>query len=165
MKNIINIKGNVQFPITLDPSVWIFDDRKFDINTYFEQKIEENDWLEEYTKAVSKHWDREIIEGAEVPTEKMGEKKFKKEIILSSSFGISFQPFLANAVPLENAESVIIETANEEVSVPIEKAKKMILQFSKSGKPIVEGGPVYAYYADGSNKGNPIKTILSFRVV
>ena len=37
MEKIVHIKGKVKFPITLDPSVWIFDDRKFDLDTYFDQ--------------------------------------------------------------------------------------------------------------------------------
>ncbi len=27
--SVIQVKGNVTYPITIDPSVWIFDDRKF----------------------------------------------------------------------------------------------------------------------------------------
>ena len=82
MENIIIISGNVKYTITLDPSVWIFDDRRVDLTTYFTTKLENSKSLEEYTKAVSKHWDREIIEGAIYPPTLKTEKKFEKEKIL-----------------------------------------------------------------------------------
>mgnify|MGYP001051368502 CR=1 FL=1 len=45
--SIVTITGNVKYPITLDPSVWIFDDRKFDLDQFFsdfrEVKDEEDD--------------------------------------------------------------------------------------------------------------------------
>ena len=88
MENIISISGNVKFPITLDPGVWIFDDRRVDLNTYFDEAIEKTDALEEYTKSISKHWDREIMEGAIYPPTLKSEKKFEKEKVLTGTFGI-----------------------------------------------------------------------------
>ena len=35
MENIILLSGKVKYSITLDPTVWIFDDRKVDLSTYF----------------------------------------------------------------------------------------------------------------------------------
>lgn len=39
---IVQLKGNVQFPITLDPTVWIFDDRKIKLEEAFLPDKEEN---------------------------------------------------------------------------------------------------------------------------
>lgn len=64
---IIPIKGNVKFPITLDAGTWIFDDRKLDLTTYFDNKNTGIDEDEEYTKSVGKFFDREIKEGAISP--------------------------------------------------------------------------------------------------
>lgn len=75
MESIITLTGNVAYSITLDPGVWIFDDRKVDLNTYFEESRDSLDELEEYTKAVSKHWDQEIKEGARLPEERKVSKK------------------------------------------------------------------------------------------
>ncbi|MDQ0340328.1 hypothetical protein J2S00_003137 [Caldalkalibacillus uzonensis] len=36
MSAVIPIKGATQFTINLDPSVWIFDERKIDLNTYIQ---------------------------------------------------------------------------------------------------------------------------------
>ena len=67
MNSIIMLKGKVKYTLTLDPSVWIFDDRKLDMDVFFEHPPEQKDETEAYTKAVSKHWDREIQEGAVFP--------------------------------------------------------------------------------------------------
>lgn len=79
MENIITIKGKVKFNITMDPGVWIFDDRRIDLNTYFISRNQEEDDLEEYTKSISKHWDREIMEGAVYPPTLKSEKNLRKK--------------------------------------------------------------------------------------
>ena len=63
--------------------------------------------------AISKHWDREIIEGADVPSpRKNREKILKKKIVLTSSFGILFQPFLENAEPVRRGADGFIESVD-----------------------------------------------------
>lgn len=164
MENIISFKGKVKYTITLDPGVWIFDDRRVDLNTYFDNKAENKNELEEYTKAVSKHWDREIMEGAVFPPTLKTEKKFEKEKVLTGTFGIPFKPFLLNAEPDKNAESLIIESEDGEVQLPLSQAEDLILGFSNEGKPLKNDGPVHVYMGDGSNKNNPIKRVKAFRV-
>ena len=83
---LVDIKGKVKYTITLDPSVWIFDDRKADLDSFFEQQTKHEDELEDYTKSISKHWDREIIEGANVPPNVTTKKKFIKEALLNRNF-------------------------------------------------------------------------------
>ncbi|OLS41966.1 hypothetical protein [Bacillus sp. MRMR6] len=165
MENIIILSGEVKFSITLDPGVWIFDDRKIDLNTYFINKHEEVNSLEDYTKAVSKHWDREIIEGAIYPPTLKTEKKFEKEKILTGTFGIPFKPFLQNAEPTQTATKIIIVSKNGEQQMPLEEAAELILGFSKDGKPLTDNGPVHVYYGDGSNHLNPIKEVIQFKFV
>ncbi|MBG9546136.1 molybdopterin-binding protein [Cytobacillus firmus] len=164
MENIIAFKGNVKYQITLDPGVWIFDDRRLDLTTYFmHENIRKNE-LEEYTKAVSKHWDREIMEGAVFPPTLKTEKKFEKEKVLRGTFGIPFKPFLMNAEPDESAEIVVIESEDGETRLTLSEAEELILGFSKDGKPLKEDGPVHAYLGDGSNYNSPIKRVKAFRV-
>ncbi|WP_226620008.1 peptidyl-prolyl cis-trans isomerase [Cytobacillus firmus] len=164
MENIIAFKGNVKYQITLDPGVWIFDDRRVDLTTYFmHENIRKNE-LEEYTKAVSKHWDREIMEGAVFPPTLKTEKKFEKEKVLTGTFGIPFKPFLMNAEPDESAEIVVIESEDGETRLTLSEAEELILGFSKNGKPLKEDGPVHAYLGDGSNYNSPIKRVKAFRV-
>ncbi|WLR53626.1 peptidyl-prolyl cis-trans isomerase [Mesobacillus subterraneus] len=165
METIIPIKGKVKYKITLDPGVWIFDDRKVDLNTYFSEDQERGDDLEEYTKSVSKHWDREIMEGAVYPPTLKTEVKFEKEKVLNGTFGIPFKPFLVNSEPEQTANNVVIEYGeNDQLSLSLEEASGLILGFSENGKPLKEDGPLHAYYKDGSNKENPIKNVTGFTV-
>ena len=129
MENIILINGKVKFSITLDPSVWIFDERKLDLTTFFMNKKNKVNELEEYTKSISKHWDREIMEGAIVPPTLKPEKKYEKEILLTGTFGIPFKPFLQNAEPYEEAKTVVIESIDNKYPIPIEEAKELIFAF------------------------------------
>jgi hypothetical protein len=165
VENIINISGKVKYSITLDPSVWIFDDRKIDLNTYFDfAQDDDKDELTEYKKAISKQWDREIIEGAKVPVTHKPVHKYEKEKMLTGTFGMSLKPFLTNAEPDEHAKSLIIVSRNQEVEVPLEEAYQLILGFSIDGKPLKDDGPVHVYFADGSNKETPIKNVIGLRI-
>ncbi|RFB19200.1 peptidyl-prolyl cis-trans isomerase [Bacillus sp. HNG] len=162
MNSIILIEGKTKYKITLDPSVWIFDDRRVDLLTYFESdQIVEQD-LSEYTKSVSKHWDREITEGAIYPPTLKTEKKFLKEKVLTGTFGIPFTDFIKNAEPFEDATTLKIVQNDQETIVPLSEAYNAVLGFSKEGKPLREDGPVHFYFGDGSNRENPIKNITSF---
>lgn len=164
MSDIIHIKGNVKFTITLDPSVWIFDDRKEDLTTYFQNTKEEKDTLEEYTKSISKHWDREIVEGAIYPPTLKTEKKYLKEKLLAGTFCIPFKPFLRNAEVQESAKTLTIVTQKEKIKLPLEVGYELVLGFSKDGKPLHEDGPIHCYFGDGSNFDNPIKKVIDFIV-
>jgi hypothetical protein len=164
MENIIIISGETKFSITLDPGVWIFDDRKIELTTFFSKQQEVTSDLEAYTKAVSKHWDREIIEGAVYPPTLKTEKKYEKEKVMTGTFGIPFKPFLTNAEPKPHAKKLIIKTAKDEHEIPLDIAEDLILAFSDAGKPLTCDGPVHVYFRDGSNKQNPIKNVREFIV-
>ncbi|MBT2637283.1 MULTISPECIES: peptidyl-prolyl cis-trans isomerase [unclassified Bacillus (in: firmicutes)] len=165
METIIPIGGRVKYKITLDPGVWIFDDRKVDLNTYFNEDQKTDDALEEYTKSVSKHWDREIMEGAVYPPTLKTEVKFEKEKVLTGTFGIPFKPFLDNAEPDQTAGTVVIEYGdNDQIALSLKEASGIILGFSKDGKPLKEDGPLHVYFKDGSNKDSPIKNVTGFLV-
>lgn len=164
MNDTIPVLGLVKFRITLDPGVWIFDDRKIDLTTYFEEEQIEVDELEEYTKAVATHFSREIQEGAAYPPTIKTERKFEKQKIVTGTFGICLKPFIENAEPLTEATTLSIETQNGQHSFSLEEAKKLILAFSKDGKPLNENGPVHVLYPDGSNRENPITHVLRFSI-
>ncbi|PLR97424.1 hypothetical protein [Bacillus sp. T33-2] len=164
MESIVPINGKVNYMITLDPGVWIFDDRRVDLNTYFQQIPDKDSSLDEYTKSISRHWDREIMEGAIFPPTLKTERKFEKEKVLTGSFGIPFKPFLENAGPYPEATAVEIITKDGSQVVPLSQAFGMILGFSFEGKPLRGDGPVHAYFEDGSNRDSPIRNITSFTV-
>ncbi|OMP68488.1 hypothetical protein [Domibacillus epiphyticus] len=165
MEQIIPFKGKVSFPVTLDPGVWIFDDRRIDLDSYFaEPNQPEADPNDEYTKSMSKFWEKEIREGAIFPPTIQSEKKYEKEKVLTGSFGIPLSPFLKNAEPAADASILIVETRNGEHSFPIEEADSLIMAFSKKGKPLREDGPVHFLLKDGSNLGNPITHVTAIRI-
>lgn len=162
MEMILPIKGKVKFPITLDAGVWIFDDRKIDLNTYFTEGADDEK-EEEFTVA-SKHWDRVIKEGNVSPPTLKSERQFQKTKLLTGTFGIILKPFLENAEPDEDATTLVIETKSGDISVPLDEAYDFILAFSKDGKPLKEDGPVHVLYPDGSNRDRAIKFVRGFRV-
>jgi hypothetical protein len=165
VENIIIIKGKVEYTITLDPGVWIFDDRKVDLNTYFQKPIIAKNEIEEYTKEISAHWDREITEGAVVPPTIKTEKRYEKEKLLEGSFGIPLKPFLLNAKPLKEANQLIVVTSDGELAYDLTTSYDFIMGFSHNGKPLKEDGPIHLYYADGSNQWKPIKNVKELLVI
>ncbi|GAA0338678.1 hypothetical protein GCM10008967_31190 [Bacillus carboniphilus] len=163
MDLIIPLKGNVQFPLTLDPSVWIFDDRKIDLEEGLTNSENSKETID-FSEVLSKNWEKEIMEGAVSPPTIKTEKKFQKEKILTGTFGMKLKPFLETAEPSESAKEVVIETTEGEVSVSLKDAFDLILLFSIKGKPLKEDGPVHVIYGNGSNVNNPIKHVRSLTV-
>lgn len=161
---IIPVKGAVKFNITLDPTVWIFDDRKIDLDEFFSGEYEYKDELEEYTKVASAHWSREIIEGSTNPPTLQTEKKYERTKALTSTFGIEMKPFILNSEPLPTATKVVIETTEGEYTVPLEEIDNLLLKFSHKGKPLREDGPVHILKKNGSNINSPVKFVKAFRV-
>ncbi|MEK4629687.1 MAG: peptidyl-prolyl cis-trans isomerase [Solibacillus sp.] len=164
VETIIPIKGAVTYQLTLDPTVWIFDDRKLDLTTYFDtEKVEEDN--EKYLRDMGAHWSREIMEGAVFPPTLKTERKFDRKGMLTGTFGMEIKPFLNNAEILPTATEVVFEcAANEEISFPLEQVENFILKFSQDGKPLTEDGPVHILFGDGSNRDNPIKNIRAIRI-
>lgn len=163
-ETFIPIKGAVKFAITLDPTVWIFDDRRLDLTTYFitEKPVEDN---EKYLRDVGAHWSREIMEGAVFPPTLKSERKFDRKGMSTGTFGMLIKPFLNNAEIAADATNVVFECANgSEHSFSITDAKELIFKFSQDGKPLTDDGPVHILYADGSNVENPIKEVVAIRV-
>ncbi|APH05391.1 molybdopterin-dependent oxidoreductase [Bacillus weihaiensis] len=165
MESIIMVTGKIKYQITLDPGVWIFDDRKVDLTSYFDQEVEKEDELEEYTKAVSKHWEREIREGAIYPPTLKTERTYERQRILNGTFGIPLRPFLENAEMSEDAQAVKFISKDSVETLPISEALEVIVGFSLNGKPLKEDGPIHVYYGNGSNVLNPIKHITKIEIV
>ncbi|KXH79861.1 hypothetical protein [Sporosarcina sp. HYO08] len=165
METIIPIKGNVRYSITLDPTVWIFDDRRIDLNTYFSELRSEVDEIEEYKKDMGSHWSREIMEGATFPPTLKTEKIYEKTKMLTGTFGIFLHNFLKIAEPDEHAKTLVFETSEgKEHRFPYDQREEIIFKFSQEGKPLVDDGPVHLLLKDGSNQDHPIRNIMAIRV-
>lgn len=162
MDTIIQIKGNVNFAITLDASTWIFDDRKLDLTTYFTEEHISVDEDEKYVEEAGKFWSREIMEGAVFPPTLTTEKKYTHKEMRTGTFGMMLEPFIENAEPKADAKEVVfIDVNGNEYAYTIDEAKTMILKFSQDGK-MLEDGPVYLLDQKGENE--PIQAIVSIDV-
>ena len=164
MDFIIPIKGAVKFNITLDPTVWIFDDRRIDLDEFFEGKYEYKDADEEYTKVTSAHWSREIIEGSTNPPTLKSEKKYEKTKMLSNTYGIELTPFIQNAEPFKEAKQLVVETSEGNHTIALTDIDNLLVKFSHKGKPLREDGPVHIIKKDGTNLNDPIKNVTAFRL-
>ncbi len=165
MQTVIQIKGKVQHAITLDPSIWIFDDRRIDLDTFFTKDYIEKDELEEYKKNIGKHWSREIMEGATFPPTLKTEQAFEATKEITGNYGIYLHHFLKNAVPEADASTIIFEAeSGETFSYPLAQLDEFILKYSMDGKPIREDGPVHILLKDGSNIEQPMKNIIAIKI-
>ncbi|GAE33808.1 hypothetical protein [Halalkalibacter akibai] len=159
------IDGDVNHPLTIDPTVWIFDERKVDLDTYFDQLDTAEDEETKYKKAISAQWDKEITEGSEPPRPDSNDNKIKydKQKLMQGSFGMPLKPFLINSEPIEGVSKVEIKQKNGESHFfDYKVALAGIAGFSFKGKPLKENGPIHFYLGDGSNKDKPITNVVKF---
>lgn len=155
---IVPIRGNVTYKITLDPTVWIFDDRKilleeaFDDSSIKEERRTEADKTEE-------RLGKELYQQKVKPPVNQSIKRFSKEELLSNSYVIPIIDFFNNAEPKSDASKAMLVTNHTEEEISLEQLKNSYLLFAIDGKPVREDGPVQLFFKDGSNKNNPIKGI------
>lgn len=118
---VILITGKVRFQINLDPSVWLFDERRFPLE--------------------------EKIDG-------------------TTGTAIQLQPFIEHAEPSPSATQLICHRRGEQepVTIPLAEVNNCYLCFAIENKPLPSGGPVWLYFADGSNKDQPIDHITKFEI-
>ncbi|HJV46956.1 MAG TPA: peptidyl-prolyl cis-trans isomerase [Bacillota bacterium] len=163
MSEIVQILGNVKHPITLDPNLWIFDDRKKRLPEFFNGKKQEDEQTI-YAENMARLWEKSLEEGVAPTTQSEALFVHKKDI--SGDWGIPFRPFLNNAIPTENASKVMcFLSTKEKIEIPLTVALESILCFAIDGQPISgEDGPIHLYYGDGSNRDHPINGIQSFEI-
>ncbi|WP_263707500.1 peptidyl-prolyl cis-trans isomerase [Shouchella tritolerans] len=157
------ISGKVARPLTIDPTVWIFDERKIDLEAFFESEegLPDDNDLVSYTKAVAKKWDKEMLEGSEPPNPNRDSNQiaFERQKWTNGSFGMPLKPFIRNAAPNKRAKAIEIRTTDGETfPFSIEQGDSFIAAFSEKGQPLKEDGPVHVYLADGSSK-EPVRRV------
>ncbi|GGH74328.1 hypothetical protein JOD43_000251 [Pullulanibacillus pueri] len=156
MPEIVTITGLVSFPLTLDPSSWIFDDRKIDIDDFFSNDFDLDEFLEAQ---------KDERAGAAIPRLAKGQRKYKKQEWLTRSFAIPVKIFIENSEPKNEATQVTFSLQNgEKAIVSLEDAKSGVFAFSINGRIIEEDGPLHFYFQDPSMKDKAIKGITSIIV-
>ncbi|MEW9677854.1 hypothetical protein ABRT01_17090 [Lentibacillus sp. L22] len=154
---IVPITGNVAYPITLDPTVWIFDARKILLEDAFVEKAKTPDEdLTELQKA-SERWDRAVSPSNKTSVNP-GISRKEGERILKNSYVIPIKDFVNNAEPNEDATNAVLITTNAEIRIELEDFINGLFLFSFNGKPLKDG-PLHFFYHDGSNKDNPVKCV------
>ncbi|MCS4486726.1 hypothetical protein [Staphylococcus americanisciuri] len=139
---MIQIKGAVKFPITLDSTTWIFDDRKISIDD-LEKGVFEG---EKPIKFEDNHeWNRAILEGQTNPPTLNSEIAYKKRAVLNGSFVINMMPFFKNAEPHDEATTIRLSNDSAHIDVPFSLLPYLFFQFAKDGKRLYEDSGVDSF--------------------
>lgn len=155
---IVQLAGNVKFPITLDPTVWIFDDRKVLLSDALSGKVtNEADNIEKMNTA--DRWNQEVYQQKVRPPVNKSITKFEREKILKNSYVMPIKEFLSHAEVNQNAQDVTLMTKFGEEKISLEALQDCYLLFSIEGKPLKTDGPVHLFFKDGTNRNTPIKGI------
>lgn len=158
---IIRLMGKVKFPITLDSSVWIFDDRKIIFDDAFstENKKEKEKEEEIDTGKFNEMYSLEAYQQKVKPPVNKSLNKYEREKILTNTYVMPIKPFAENAEIESNATVAVLHTNETDIEISVEQFTNAYLLFAIKGKPLKNDGPVHLYFNDGSNKSNPIKGI------
>lgn len=155
---IVQIKGNIKFPITLDPSVWIFDDRKLLLEELFEERKHKDDKND--AQKTAEMFDQELYFNTKIkPPVNQSIQRFDRNKILSESFVMPLESFIKNVEPNSDATSARLVTDGDDIIISLEQLQNAHALFSHEGKQLKEDGPIHLYFGDGSNKDKPFKNI------
>src|SRR5699024_5296243 len=91
-------------------------------------------------------------------------RRYDRNELLSESYVMPIEPFIEHTEVEIDAKEALLHTNNGEVILSLEQLTDSFLLFSKDGKPLKEDGPVHLYFADGSNKDEPIKGITTIEI-
>lgn len=160
---IVPIRGNVSFRITLDPTVWIFDDRKVILEEAFSDDVVNSEEDDEFKRKAEIFEDVYLSKNNRPPTQKTT-MKYEKNKVLDHSYVIPLKDFVLNAEAGEGAERVLLKTDNEDVIISYEQLVEGYALFAIDGKPLKEDGPIYFVFGDGSNINDPIKNVKAIEV-
>ncbi|MCU5745680.1 hypothetical protein N9R04_02955 [Staphylococcus sp. SQ8-PEA] len=139
---MIQIKGKVKFPITLDSTTWIFDDRKVRL-----EDLEKG--VFDGTKPIAfednREWNRAILEGQTNPPTLNSEIKYKKRSVLEGSFVINMTPFFKNAEPASDATTIRLSNDEDTIDIPLDLLPYLFFQFAKDGKRLYEDNMIDSF--------------------
>lgn len=159
---IVQLKGNVQFPLTLDPTVWIFDDRKVILDEAFQEPVETN--TEDGLRKQAEIFEEVYLSKHNKPPVQKTVSKHRKEEVLKHSYVIPLKDFVLNAEPNENVERAILHRDKDTVIISYEQLLEAYAIFAIHGKPLVEDGPIHLIFGDGSNQADPIKNVQAIEI-
>lgn len=144
---IFPIRGLVRYPLTIDPTVWIFDDRKIPVEEIGKEQA--YDASEAYYAKMGAAWDKGITEGTRTDHNKPMTRE-EKDAALTGSFAVPLAPFIGNAEPAAEASKLVFE-GEETIELPLSELSACYLQFSQDGK-VLPDGPVYLIHEGSVTK-------------
>ncbi|MCD5322543.1 MULTISPECIES: hypothetical protein [Pontibacillus] len=156
---IIQLTGNVNYSITLDPTVWIFDDRKVAFEEAFTFQTTKEASEEDEIKKASQFWDREVYQQKLDPPVNKSISRYDKKKILEGTYVMPIHHFLKNAEINNDAKKALLVTDTGETAITLDELNQSLFLFSQDGKPLNQKGPVHVYFQDGSNKDEPVKGV------
>lgn len=160
---MIQIKGRVQFPITLDSTTWIFDDRKVTIDD-LERGVFEGEKPIKFED--NREWNRAILEGQTNPPTLNSEIDYKKRAVLKDSFVINMTPFFKNAEPADDATTIRLSNESESIDVPFSLLPYLFFQFAKEGKRLYDDNAVDSFvYIPEEGYQYPFKHVTHIEVI
>lgn len=161
---IVQLTGNVNYNITLDPTVWIFDDRKILFEKAFKgESANPKNTGDELDRAADR-FNREVYRASVKPPVNKSITKFEREKILKNSYVMPLQEFLSHAEIKSDSKDATLTTKNGQINISLRELQECYLLFAIKGKPITEDGPVHLFFNDGSNKDNPITGIQKITI-
>ncbi|WP_010649543.1 hypothetical protein [Oceanobacillus massiliensis] len=155
---IVPITGNVSYSITLDPTVWIFDDRKILLEEAFSTQGSEKEEIDPLQTA-SERFNREVLDTKmNRPPVNRSISKLEGEAILTNSYVMPLHDFITNAeIKSDAIDATLVTSADDDVTVTLDELTNGYFLFALDGQPLRDDGPVHFYYKDGSNVESPIK--------
>jgi hypothetical protein len=155
---IIQLSGKVTYPITLDPTVWIFDDRKIMLEEAFIDRVQEPE--EDPLKKSAELFNQEIYSQKQIkPPVNKSLNRYEKEQALIHSFVMPIRDFIETAEMRQDAKHARLKTDDEDIIITTSQLLSAYFLFAINGKVIKDDGPVHVYFGDGSNQAHPFKGI------
>src|SRR5690625_3133672 len=124
---IVQLTGNVNYNITLDPTVWIFDDRKILLEEAFENKIENHENTGDQLKKAADRFNNEVYRASVKPPVNKSITKFEREKILKNSYVMPLQEFLLHAEIKSDSKNATLTTINGPVNISLHELQDCYL--------------------------------------
>lgn len=160
---MIQIKGKVKFPITLDSTTWIFDDRKVKIED-LEAGVFEGTKPVEFQN--NREWNRAILEGQTNPPTLNSEIKYKKRAMIEDTFVINMTPFFKNAEPNDDATAIRLSNDEDAIEVPLSLLPYLFFKFADKGKRLYDDNGVDSFvYIPEEGYSHEFKHVTYIEVV
>src|SRR5690554_2242321 len=118
---IVQVRGNVKCPITLDPTVWIFDDPKILLEVFLEKGVNaaEDEALND---------DQDLQQKTKPPVN-LSLTKYEREKALENRYIMPMKELLNNSEQEENVVSAILHTDHSDVEISFSELEVSALLF------------------------------------